>query len=148
MAVQALDLLAERAAPYHKGDGSRFAVRTLVISLVAAGVVLLCFFMIGQLVLHPLLGESTVAVVKILDTYIFIIPIVFASNVFGVQLLLPARHYSSFANNITLGIVIYWFLVFPVGFLGGLEGYLHLLLGVEFFITMLMYRSSRRNGLI
>lgn len=141
-------VLAERTEPLHKGDGSRFAVRALVLSLAAAAAVLLGFFMIGPLVLHPLLGDSTDTVVKILDSYIFIIPIVFASNVLGVQVLLPARHYSAFANNITMGIVVYWLLVFPVGFLGGVGGYLYLLLGTEFIITTLMYRSCRRNGLV
>ena len=140
-------VLAERAGPHYKVDGSHFAIRALFLSLVTAVMVLVCFFTMGQLLLHPLLGESTGAVLNILGTYIFIIPIVFASNVLGVQLLLSARYYSAFANNIMLGIVIYWILVFPVGFSGGLEGYLYLLLATEFFITTLMYRSCRQNGL-
>lgn len=141
-------VLAERTELLREENSTHYAVSALLLSLGASAVVLLGFFTIGGYVLHPLLGASTGAVLKILDTYIFIIPIVFASNVLGVQVLLPARHYSVFANNIAVGVVVYWFLVLPAAYFGGLYGYLCLLLGTEFIIGLLMYRSCRRHGLI
>jgi polysaccharide transporter, PST family len=141
-------VLAERAEFFREQRRGHFAVSALLLSLVASALVLLGFFTIGGVVLEPILGASTDAVLKILDTYIFIIPIVFVSNVLGIQILLPERHYSVFANNITVGVIIYWSLVFPVGYFGQFYGYMALLLITELVIGVLMYRSCRRYALI
>lgn len=67
----------------------------------------------------------------------------FASKALGVQVF---QQYSAFANNITMGIAVYWLIVSPVVFLAELGGYLYPILGTEFIIITLMYRSCRRNA--
>lgn len=141
-------VLAERSGSVRKNGSTDHARRSVLFSTGASAIVLLGFFTIGDLVLRPILGDSTDGVVRILDVYIFIIPIVFASNVLGVQVLLPERHYSVFSRNIIIGVMIYWIAVFPASYLEGLLGYLFTILAAELIIGILMYRSCRKFLLI
>jgi O-antigen/teichoic acid export membrane protein len=141
-------ILAERAEGDFLTDIRRFAVRSTVLALSASSGILLGYFLIGEFVLSLVFGVATKSVLEVLNFYIFMIPIVFLSNVFGVQILLPSRDYRTFANNIAVGVGFYWFAIIPVIWFGGLQEYILLLLGVEALITILMLRSCVRLGLL
>lgn len=133
-----------------KGDDLRRAYigRQLIIATALSLVFLGAYFYVGNFFIFLFAGKAAAGVVEILNFYVFIVPIVIFSNIFGVQILLSAFKYSDFSRNITAGVVLYWLAVFPVGLFAGVNGFLSLLLAVEIFILFCMCRSCKIHRLI